>query len=181
MTNSTLFGGDEIRKASRTTAVLQVFAVLLLAILVSVYVDISSRQGDLRDAVRENAMWSVYQFNRETQDLHHKLELMIASGNEDSPALRDLALRYDIVYSRMKTLRETKFDQNFLVDKDVSDQLEKIERIIFVNQPIFDAMANGESVSEASLKSRPHQTSNRLTHMRKMVAGGGIEPPTCGL
>lgn len=151
MTSKTLFGSDEIRKASRTTAAIQVFSVILLAILVSVYVDISRRQSDLRDAVRENAMWSVYQFNREAHDLHHRLELMINSQNIDQASLEELSIRYDVVYSRMKMLRETKFEQNFLSDPSVVGQIDKIERLIFNNAPIFDAIIAGTQISPANL------------------------------
>lgn len=151
MTSKTLFGSDEIRKASRTTAAIQVFSVILLAILVSVYVDISRRQSDLRDAVRENAMWSVYQFNREAHDLHHRLELMINSQTIDQASLEELSIRYDVVYSRMKMLRETKFEQNFLSDPSVVGQIDKIERLIFNNAPIFDAIIAGAQISPANL------------------------------
>ncbi|MCY1668387.1 ATP-binding protein [Rhizobium sp. SL86] len=157
MTSKTPFGGDEIRKASRTTAAIQVFSVFLLAILVSVYVDISRRQSDLRDAVRENAMWSVYQFNREAHDLHHRLELMISSGRTDRASLEELSTRYDVVYSRMKILRETKFEQNFLSDPAVIEQVDKIQRLIFNNAPIFDAILAGEEISQASLTSLDYE------------------------
>ncbi|WP_165220198.1 ATP-binding protein [Affinirhizobium pseudoryzae] len=157
MTSKTPFGSDEIRKASRTTAAIQVFSVFLLAILVSVYVDISRRQSDLRDAVRENAMWSVYQFNREAHDLHHRLELMMSSQKIDKASLEELSIRYDVVYSRMTMLRETKFEQNFLSDPSVVTQIEKIQRLIFNNAPIFDAIIAGEPMSQASLTSLAYE------------------------
>ncbi len=152
MIAKTLFGRDEIRKAGRATVVLQIFAVILLAILVSVYIDIAHRQNDLRDAVRENAMWSVYQFNREAMEAHQQLELMIASSATDLKSLKELSLRYDIVYSRMKTLKETKFEQNFLTDQSVATQLQKIDRAILNSEPVFTAINEGQQVSYASLK-----------------------------
>jgi two-component system, sensor histidine kinase len=159
VTVATPFSGDVIRKASRTTVVLQVFAVILLAILASVYMDISSRQGDLRDTVRENAMWSVYQLDREARDLDHQLQTMLALDTTDAASLQELSLRYDIVYSRMSILRDSKFEQNFLVDEGVAQQLNKIQRVIFNSEPIFDAIRLGEMVSKSSLSTLRYELS----------------------
>lgn len=159
MTAPTPFSGDVIRRASRTTVVLQVFAVILLAILVSVYIDISNRQGDLRDAVRENAMWSVYQLSREAHDLDHQLQIMLATDAVDPQALQQLSLRYDIVYSRMTVLRDSKFEENFLVDEGVALQLNKIQRVIFNGEPIFDAIRLGETISTVSLATLRYELS----------------------
>jgi signal transduction histidine kinase/CheY-like chemotaxis protein len=148
-----------IAKASRTTVVLQVFAVVLLAILVSVYADMASRQGDLRDTVRENAMWSVYQLDREARDLEHQLHMMLISGKIDAKSLQELSLHYDIVYSRMAILRDSKFEENFLADDGVAQQMNKIERVIFNSEPVFDAIRLGEIVSASSLNTLRYELS----------------------
>ncbi|MDO1581899.1 ATP-binding protein [Rhizobium oryzicola] len=157
MTPATPFGGDVIRRASRTTAVLQIFAVILLSILVSLYVDMSNRQGNLRDAIRENAMWSVYQLNREANNLHHRAELIIASGEPTAEALQKLSLSYDIVYSRLTTLEQTKFEENFVADERVRLQLAEMHRIVLESQSLFDAIAGGETLSIGSLKSLEYE------------------------
>jgi two-component system, sensor histidine kinase len=149
---ATPFSGDVIRKASRITAVLQIFAVVLLAILVSVYVDISSRQRDMRDAVRENAMWSVYQLNRESGDLVHDLQLMLFSENLAEDRLQELSVRYDVVYSRMNMLKKAQFEKNFAIDVGVGRHLDLVQRIIFDSQPIFDAITAGQPVSRQQLE-----------------------------
>lgn len=159
MNSETPFSGDVIRRASRTTVVLQVFAVILLAILVSVYIDMSNRQGDLRDTVRENAMWSVYQLDRESHDLDYHLQNMLASNTLGTDELQQLSLRYDIVYSRMNILRDSKFEQNFLVDQGVSEQLNKIQLAISNSEPLFDAIARGEPVSAKSLTTLRYELS----------------------
>ena len=157
MTPATPFGGDAIRKASRTTAALQIFAVVLLSILVSLYVDMSNRQGNLRDAIRENAMWSVYQLNREANNLHHRAEMIIVSGQPTAETLQKLSLSYDIVYSRMATLEQTKFEENFVADDRVRQQLAEMHRIVLESQRLFDAISAGETLSIGSLKALEYQ------------------------
>lgn len=151
MNPATPFSGDVIRKASRITVVLQVLAVALLAILVSVYMDIANRQRAMRDSVRENAMWSVYQLNREAQDLHQTLELMLAREDLGGQRLQDLALRYDIVYSRIDTLRKAQFEESFAADAEVGKHLRVIQQICETSQPLFDAVMAGTAVKREDL------------------------------
>nr|WP_252192938.1 ATP-binding protein [Rhizobium sp. CSW-27] len=130
---------------------MQVLAVVLLAILVSVYIDIANRQRAMRDTVRENAMWSVHQLNREAQDLHQTLELMLARNDLGEQRLQDLSLRYDIVYSRINTLRKAQFEESFAADAEVGRSLRTIQQITLASQPVFDAILGGNSVSRTDL------------------------------
>ncbi|MBP2547178.1 signal transduction histidine kinase/DNA-binding response OmpR family regulator [Neorhizobium galegae] len=165
----TLFSGDVIRKASRITAILQIFAVVLLAILVSVYVDISTRQRDMRDAVRENAMWSVYQLNRESGELVHDLQLMLSSGNLGEDRLQGLSLRYDVVFSRMDMLKKAQFEKNFAIDVQVGKHLNQIQKIIFESQPVFDAIAAGQPVSLEELQGLDGQWSRLVDSTSELL------------
>lgn len=137
MINATPFGSEVIRRASRTTAALQIFAVILLGILVSIYIDVSSRQSNLKDAVRENAMWSVYQLDREADELHHALKALPKDGILDAEARQQLILRFDIVYSRMDVLRKSRFEQGFTTDNEVKLRLEQVQGLIQRLDPMF--------------------------------------------
>ncbi|MFD1747124.1 ATP-binding protein [Rhizobium helianthi] len=146
------FGGDVLRRASRTTAALQLFAVLLLGGLVSIYFDITHRQGNLQDAVRENAMWSVYQLDREANELRRGLEASALSERFTLANLQDSALRYDIIYSRLTLLRQSKFEESFSLDNEVHQKLRQVQDIVASAQPTFDLIAGGSLPSDEALK-----------------------------
>lgn len=143
---------DVIRKAGKTTAVLQVFAVLLLGLLGSLYYDISSRYSALQSGIRENAMWSVYQLDREARRLREVVSIAIARSDTSVGALKEMSLRYDILYSRMSTLEKANFEENFKVDATVRKQLAEIRRTVYQNAPLFDDIAARKTASIASLR-----------------------------
>ncbi len=143
---------DVIRKAGKTTAVLQVFAVLLLGLLGSLYYDISSRYSALQSGIRENAMWSVYQLDREARRLREVVSIAIARSDTSAASQKEISLRYDILYSRMAMLEKANFEENFKVDATVRKQLTEIRRTVFQNAPLFDDIAAKKTVSIASLR-----------------------------
>lgn len=151
MTPGRSFGGDVIRRASRTTAALQLFAVLLLAVLVSIYFDISNRQSSLQDAVRENAMWSVYQFDREANELRRDLETLQARGSISLEGLQHAALRYDIIFSRLSLLKQSQFEESFSSDDKVRRELREVEEIIYAVLPVFDQISAGTIPADEAL------------------------------
>lgn len=147
MTHDKPFGGDVIRRASRTTAALQIFAVVLLGFLVSIYIDISNRQSSLKDAIRENATWSVYQLDREADELFHALQSVSGSNVVDAKIRDQLILRFDIVYSRMDVLRKSKFEQGFNADNEVKVRLEQVQAMILKLDKVFGSLAQNTAQS----------------------------------
>jgi signal transduction histidine kinase/CheY-like chemotaxis protein/HPt (histidine-containing phosphotransfer) domain-containing protein len=143
---------DVIRKAGKTTAVLQVFAVLLLALLGSFYYDISARYSALQSGIRENAMWSVYQLDREARRLREVVSIAISRSDTSTASQKEMSLRYDILFSRMSMLEKTNFEENFKVDATVRKQLTEIRRTVFQNAPLFDDIVAKKTVSIASLR-----------------------------
>lgn len=57
--------GDVIRRASKATAFLQLFATLLMVGLIYLLSGIYEKYEALQDGIRENTLWSVYQLDRE--------------------------------------------------------------------------------------------------------------------
>ncbi|MBX9459309.1 MAG: response regulator [Rhizobium sp.] len=140
-----------IRTAGKATAVLQFFAVGLVVVLGTIYYDISSRYTAMQSGIRENAMWSVYQLDREARNLTTDLAVMIATGDLGMETQKRLSIRYDILYSRMDMLAKAKFERFFAVDEAVARQLVAIQRAVFGNVGIFDDIAKGVPASRASL------------------------------
>jgi len=152
MMTSTAASSLVIRKAGKTTAVLQVLAIVLLGVLAYVYSDISKLYSSLENGIRENAMWSVYQLDREARRLQETSTIMLARGDLDVNAFKALSLRYDILYSRMSMLEKAHFESNFHVDETVKLLLFGIQRTVYGNAALFDRIASTGIVEQAALE-----------------------------
>jgi len=142
--------GDVIRKASKTTAVLQLFSVGLLLGLVFLLADISNRYTTLQGGIRENALSSVYQLDREARRLHEALHLSVMENDFPQATLRNLATRYDILYSRIAILEKTNFESQFALDKAVDEKVAGIRRAVFGIVDTFDAIEARKPVSQTA-------------------------------
>jgi signal transduction histidine kinase/DNA-binding NarL/FixJ family response regulator len=153
VTTNVTSGADHavIRKAGKATAILQFFAVGLVVVLGTIYYDISNRYTAMQSGIRENAMWSVYQLDREARNLLGELSVMMATDDIGLASQKRLSTRYDILYSRMDMLGKAKFERFFAVDAEVAKQLEAIQRSVFGNVGIFDDIAKDVPASRASL------------------------------
>ncbi|UEM01499.1 response regulator [Skermanella rosea] len=70
--------------------------VVLLALLID-------RQAEVENSVREDAVWAVYQLDRETVKLESALATYVASPSPEHAG--EVSLRYDILFSRTNLLR----------------------------------------------------------------------------
>jgi signal transduction histidine kinase/DNA-binding response OmpR family regulator len=150
VTVSTRSSGDIIRKASKATFILQSFAVLLLMGLVFLFTDLSRRYASFQDGVRENALWSVYQLDREARRLHETLHVMLAEKDYSGATVKALGTRYDILYSRMNILEKTSFERKFKLDFAVERQIAGIRSIVFGKVGAFDSLASHGSFEPAT-------------------------------
>ncbi|MCQ2005497.1 ATP-binding protein [Rhizobium sp. NRK18] len=130
---------EAIRRAGKSTAVLQIFSVMLLAVLAFLYSDISSRYTSLQDGIRENTQWSIYQLDREARTLGFAVDGMLHSPElQTAENYKNMSLRYDILYSRIKLITETRFEKFFTDDRNFADRVGQAEDIIFSSEPFFD-------------------------------------------
>ena len=135
--------GSSIRTAGRRTLLLQGIAVVLTAILILLFVDLSRRYRLLEDGIRENALWSVYQLDRETRALDFQLGLMVQSNAVNKDVLKKLALRYNILYSRIKVLQDSRFESSFRQDPGVQRQMKQVQDQVLAYAPLFDRIDEG--------------------------------------
>jgi signal transduction histidine kinase/DNA-binding response OmpR family regulator len=140
-----------IRKVGKATVILKIFAIGLAVVLGVIYADISNRYTEMQSGIRENAMWSVYQLDREARNLNNQLSLMLAKNDLGLDAQKKLSMRYDILYSRMDMLAKAKFEQYFAVDAAVAKQLAAVQGAVFGQVAIFDEITKGVPASRASL------------------------------
>ncbi len=144
--------GDIMRKTGSTTLILQLVSAVLLFVLIVLFVDISRQFRFLQDGIRENAVWSVYQLDREARALDYSLAEL--RRQPPSPALLgELSLRYDILYSRTQLVIESKFGDYFSDDPKVVRLLGDITAQVTGFQAIFDAYALGNTPTAAELES----------------------------
>lgn len=129
---------EALRTASKVTVALQIFAALLLIGLVAMFLMIAHRYTSLQDGIRENALWSIYQLDRETRKLHEAVHLSAMAPKVSAETLKALSNGYDILYSRMKILEEGAFDRKFGGDQDAGPAIAKIFDTIRSLEPIFD-------------------------------------------
>ncbi|MDO6966355.1 ATP-binding protein [Rhizobium alvei] len=141
-----------IRKAGLSTSVLKFFAIGLSVVLGFIYYDISERYTAMQSGIRENAMWSVYQLDREARNLNARLAVMLATKDLSLTSQKQLATRYDILYSRMDMLAKATFEQTFTVNDKLAGLLTDIRRDVFEQVGIFDAINAGEAASTAELQ-----------------------------
>ncbi|NGO65811.1 response regulator [Rhizobium daejeonense] len=158
-----------IRKAGKTTAILKSLAVGLLIILGFIYYDISQRYTAMQTGIRENAMWSVYQLDREARGLHSYLSMMLATGDIGIASQKRLSVHYDILYSRMDMLNKAKFERYFTVDEAVTRQLSEIQAVVLGSSPLFDNIADGVPASRDKLLSMHARFADLIRNTEQLV------------
>ena len=147
-------GGMSIRHVKErevTTLFLQVLSAALLFVLIIFFVDISRQYRMMEDGVRENSMWSVYQLDREARALDFALAEMRRSDTE-AVSFDDVSLRFDILYSRVNVLRQSRFGAYFTGDQRVVSMLDDVEVAVDAKIPLFDRYLQGIEPGEDELQ-----------------------------
>ena len=86
----------------RAKALLGLSGLLLVSCIVLLTL-LLDRQAEVDSGVRENAVWAAYQLDRETVKLDAAISDYLAGPTPQRAA--EVALRYDILYSRIALLR----------------------------------------------------------------------------
>lgn len=143
--------GDIMRKAGSTTLILQILSAVLLLVMIGLFVDISRQFRFLQDGVRENAVWSVYQLDREARALGDGLAEL--RRQPSSKALRDdLTLRNDIFFERAQQVKESQFSSYFTNDPRILQLLREIKKTVVGLQSALDGDALSRMPSAAELE-----------------------------
>lgn len=142
---------EAIRKASKATVVLQVFAAALLVGLVAIFIMIANRYSTLQDGIRENALWSIYQLDREARKLHEAVHFAIVEEDASADVLKLISNRYDILYSRMNILEQGTFDRRFGGDEDAGPAIDAIRATIKEFEGVFDTYLQTKAISAVAL------------------------------
>lgn len=139
--------GEILRRAGKRTAALQVFSVVLLVILIFLYVDIAERQRSVRDGVRENAVWAVFQLDREVRELNTEIRLAKAGFQGSKADMKAIALRYDIVFSRADLLGQGHFQDFFVRDEEIRRESSEIQTIVRSLDPLLTEINDAADIA----------------------------------
>ena len=171
---------DAVRKARVATRYLIALSLGLMVALGGMFAHLSSRQNTLRDSIREDALWAVYQLDREARTLSESLHKL--SGAQDDEARQTLALRYDILYSRLSILDNSQYAAFFEDNDSIVRNRALIREMVLWMQPPFNALAAGQAPSPALLapvvETLPHLlqvTNDLLTYTNSSVSSDRAE------
>lgn len=151
MLDRVLKNSDVIRKASKATLFLQIFAAILLIGLISLLWDLYGKYEVLQDGVRENALWSVFQLDREARRLHEVAHIMESERNVSPDAVKKLAMRYDIVYSRLSILDRANLDLRLKDDPRSAALVSAIRKTVTGEVEWVDSLAAGRPLDMPGL------------------------------
>nr|WP_274706800.1 ATP-binding protein [Allorhizobium sonneratiae] len=132
--------------------ILFALCTLLLVTFLLLFKDVSDRFRLLFDDIRENAVWSVYQLDREARVLDTDLIKAQMQGLSDGQTRANIAMRYEILYSRIDLVNESQFGARYSQDPLVTGTLATIRGLIGENQSFFDRIAAGKPVSADDIK-----------------------------
>lgn len=120
---------EVMKKAGSTTLILQVLSAAFLVVLIMLAVEISRQFLSLQDGAGENAVWSVYQLDRDVRAVGAAAEEL-----RRQPAAGDLAdtlsQNLDAVRAQIALLREPQFRRFVSDDADAAQLLSKIDAAI---------------------------------------------------
>lgn len=120
-------------------------SVMLGVVAVATFKSVEDRQAALNASVREDAVWAAYQVDASAR----KLAVALANAKlEMSPlALREIALRYDILFSRTDLLTGSAYATKFGRFSGLDEAAAKIRSLTLALEPVFDALARNENLA----------------------------------
>ncbi|MBZ5763449.1 response regulator [Rhizobium sp. VS19-DR104.2] len=163
--------GDVIRRVSKVTALLQLFSALLLVGVIYLLSGIYHRYEALQDGIRENALWSVYQLDREARRLSEVANAMGIRRDISPGSLEELSTRFDILYSRMAILKKANLDLNLKRVPELSQRVAQIETAVLSQAPWFDAIAAKKDASLAQLDEFVVMLAPLLSETEELLTG----------
>lgn len=149
---------DAVRQTGGATKYLLALSVLLMFALAGVFAHLSNRQNTLQDSIREDALWAVYQFDRESRTLSQSLTHYLALSRPVPDDVEALTLRYDILYSRLSILDNGKYENYFEQSETVDALRPRARNLVLGMEPVFNELTAGADMSRKTLET----TADRL-------------------
>lgn len=154
MRNQLEIGGKAVEQAARATKFVLVVQIFLVCTVLAIFSLLAKREGELHDAIREDAMWAVYQLDREVravfemvQHASYRIGEAGVEAAQQAVTPRDLVTRYDILYSRLSVLANSKYNIFFEQSQNVRSRIASIEDKILAIEPVFNRIAAQKNYS----------------------------------
>jgi signal transduction histidine kinase/DNA-binding response OmpR family regulator len=112
------------------TWALQTVSILLVAALIFLSVTLSAAYGNLQNSIREDALWAVYQLDREAGRFATALNSLESHYPPKNSELADLKMRHDILYSRLSILNNSKYQGYFFKNSRAVESRQKLTDLI---------------------------------------------------
>ncbi|MFT3670710.1 ATP-binding protein [Aestuariivirga sp.] len=151
-----------MRLASRATKVLLISSAALLLALAAIFATIIARQDSMRDSIREDKLWAIYQLDREARTLDNMLDHYAQSSVLPPPAPHELGKRFDILYSRLTLLNEANFDDKRISSSNTEAERKEAQDLTLGMQDFFDSLAQGKQPSAADISKTREQTTRLM-------------------
>lgn len=126
---------------------LAMLAAVLLAITGWLYWGLSKQVTNLSAGIREDALWAVYQLDRESRKLSEFLNQNRQGGDADEAA--QLVLRYDIVWSRVELLTRTEYSRQLADVSAFEDSIARIADTVKSREVPIEQVRREKAFSEA--------------------------------
>ena len=152
MSESLARSREAVRKTGGATKYLLAVSVILMFTLAGVFAHLSKRQNTLQDSIREDALWAVYQFDRESRTLSQALAHHLVLQRPSADDVKALALRYDILYSRLSILADGKYQAYFEQSERVDALRPRARDLVLAMEPVFNDLSRGKSVPRKTLE-----------------------------
>ncbi|WP_374625488.1 ATP-binding protein [Devosia sp.] len=159
-------GGTSGRPIRVGAIVLVVLILVLMGNVAGIFKALDERSRAAVDAAREDMVWAVYQLERETERLHELL--LIGSLGRETPDVKEISRRYDILYSRLGMFGEGQIATRFSQNAELSGLITRIRDGVLGLAPRFDVIAAARSASReqlASLAGEIKQVENRAAEL----------------
>lgn len=134
---------EAVRQAGGATKYLIGVSVVLMLALTGAFSYLSHRQDKLQESIREDALWAVYQLDREARMLSHTLSEWLSVRNRDDASPATVSMRYDILYSRLSILDNSKYATTFENSNGFREHSVAIRDAVLGMEPTFNAIASG--------------------------------------
>jgi two-component system, sensor histidine kinase len=141
-----------VRRAGKATTFLVVLSAMLMGVLVLTFTYLNMRQNELQDGIREDALWAVYQLDREARALAHRADHALLTWPLETEELDELALRYDILYSRLSVLENAKYEVSLSNSASFLSGRNAVRERIKGVQAHFDGLAATGQLDRAELE-----------------------------
>ncbi|BCG82421.1 ATP-binding protein [Mesorhizobium sp. 113-3-3] len=161
---------EAVRKAGKATRYLIAVSVGLMVALGGAFAHLAARQNTLQDGIREDALWAVYQLDREARTLAQATDRLAGKGSVRADEVKALSLRYDILYSRLSILDNSKYASFFETSETFRDVRVQVRDIVVGLAPVFDRIAADETLDHATLAATAETLGGLLTITESLLS-----------